>query len=651
MNISESLTKSAEKFPNNEAVVFEGKRYTYAQLNALSIAAAQQLQTAGIEPGDRVAIMLPNAPAFVVWYYGALRIGAIVVSISTRLTQNEVAFMTADCGAKVFVAVTDLMQQVEEGLPECVASRIAVNELGTAASGATLQPATEISPPLSCDPNEPALILYTSGTTGAAKGATLSHNNVRTNVRAFNVCCHMKSSSRILLAVPLFHCFGQNALLNSAFNVGATLVFQRSFDLNESKRLIGEEQVTQLYGVPMMFQLLLEHCEPADLASVNYCFSAAATLPQPICERWLKKFELPIHEGYGLTETSPFASYNHQTEYEIGSIGSPIENVEMKIVDPESGDDCEVGDAGEIVIRGPNVMLGYWNRPEDTANAIQNGWFHSGDIGHQDQQGHFYIGDRVKDMIAVGGLKVYPAEVEAVLLECEGISQVAVVGFPDEVFGEQVVAFVVYSDTADEGKTSQTISQLTKERLANYKRPRQLITVDKLPRNPSGKILKTKLREMAPQYELKNRPAFADSKRPPSLRKKLAATHEASRPTAAVQFVQTVVQEITDSTDPPDPDSRFLEAGLDSLGVVELSSQMQIEVGDEHELPATLVFDFPRIRDLAEFMVQALASPTSKQEAEKPTLNPSAVPADNLRKDVEELSEEEALEQLMKELE
>ena len=376
--------------------------------------------------------MLPNAPSFPVWYYGALRIGAIAVSVSTRLAAGEVAFVVDDSGAKAFVASTGAMLTVEAELPAHAELRLAVDEFGEPTEDAGNDFASaSYQDVYNAEPNEAALILYTSGTTGFPKGATLSHGNVRSNVHAFNHLCNMQPDDNVLVAVPLFHCFGQNALLNSVLNVGGTIVLQQRFDLSETKRLIADQNITQLYGVPMMFSLLLDSCTVEELAGVNYCFSAAATLPIQTGNAWQQKFNLPIHEGYGLTETSPFATYNHRLKFVPGSIGMPIDSVEIKIVDPETGESCSTGEPGEIAIRGPNVMLGYWNRPKETADAIREGWFYSGDIGQLDESGYLYIVDRVKDMITVGGLKVFPAEVERVLLDHDAVSEVAIVGAPD----------------------------------------------------------------------------------------------------------------------------------------------------------------------------------------------------------------------------
>ena len=671
MNICEHLAVTAKLFPEKVAIVFEGQRFTFAELDSLSRSVAQLLTESGISRGDRVAIMMPNVPAFVVWYYGVLRAGAIAVSISTRLAASEISFLVSDCEAKAFVALSDTLTKLKNDLPECIANCYAASDLGEQCDGKPLkQPSTNSEHWIETEPNDPALILYTSGTTGFAKGATLSHMNVRSNVHAFNHLCNMQSTDRILLAVPLFHCFGQNALLNSALNVGATLVLQRKFDPSEAKRLIADENVTQLYGVPMMFQLFQESCQPTDLSSVTYCFSAATTLPIQVGQRWQEKFDMPIHEGYGLTETSPFASYNHRLKFTPGSIGTPIDCVEMKIVSTETGVTCPLGELGEIAIRGPNVMLGYWNRPDDTAEAIKDGWFHSGDIGRQDESGFFYIVDRVKDMISVAGQKVYPAEVERVLLDHAGVSQCAVVGLPDEVFGEKVVAFLVAdgSQNLSGDELTQDVQKIASENLANYKVPREFILIDELPRNPSGKILKTKLREMDNSGITQSQSATQNGTptdsasvasanlRPATLRKQLQQSFAADHTQVSTNFVQNLVQAITDSDELPEPNARFLDAGLDSLMVVEMSSQVQVEVGNETEIPATLVFDYPLISDLAEFLLTTIVADHDQTHdkatnSETAKLRPPHFNTRNSKAEIATMSEEQALEELMKELE
>lgn len=669
MNICEHLTNSAKRFPDKVAIVFEGYSFTYGQLDELSAKAALLLSEGGVNRGDRVAICLPNIPAFVIWYYASLRIGAIAVSISTRLAEKEVAFIVSDCEATAFIAEAMALSRYMEHLPDCVTETFGVSRLFDRCNGKELEraPIAETLKWSDAKPDEAAVILYTSGTTGFAKGATLSHNNVRSNVLEFNRLCDMRPDDRILLALPLFHCFGQNALLNSALNAGATIVLQCGFDLNESIRLIREQEVTQLYGVPTMFQLLKESCENEDLSSVRYCFSAAAKLPVQVSSSWLEKFGQPIYEGYGLTETSPFASYNHHKQYLMGSVGAPIDQVEMKIVDIDTGENCPPGELGEIAIRGPNVMLGYWNRKEETAEVIRDGWLHSGDIGRVDDRGYFYILDRIKDMMVVGGLKVYPAEVERILLDHESVSQAAVVGLPEDVFGEQVVAFVVMPTeaSADFDRLRETLRKHCRDNLASYKVPKHFVPLEEMPRNPAGKVLKTKLRE----YDLSGEkstngtsadelavplPALSSSTPEPTLWNNLRRSYPTNRPQVATEFVQELIQKLSGEEHRLEPGTRFLEVGLDSLMIIEMSSRIQAEVGSRCDLPVTLLFDCPRICDLAEFLIQtyeAHEEPSAQfNNAARQAVSAPAHDFGKMRQEINAMSEDEALEALMREL-
>ncbi len=662
MNICEHLTAAARLLPEKDAIRFEGSSWTYGELARLSAAAADRLTDAGVRRGDRVALMLPNVPAFAVWYYAALRLGGVPVSISTRLVGDEVEHIVRDCEPLAFVAAAGSSAGLGSGDSSRPIEVLETSECGRLCDGKELLAVggEPVSDWVDTEPDDPALILYTSGTTGYPKGATLSHRNVRTNVNAFNHLCGMQPSDRILLAVPLFHCFGQNALLNSALNVGATLVLQRVFEPSATKQLIQQERVTQLYGVPTMFQLLHECCAPEEFSSVRYCFSAAAPLPVEAAQRWQEKFGLPIYEGYGLTETSPFASYNHRVLHRNGSIGTPIDGVEMRIVDTDSGNECPPGELGEIAIRGPNVMLGYWNRPDATAEAIRDGWFHSGDIGRRDDCGFFYIVDRLKDMISVGGLKVYPAEVERVLRELDGVADAAVVGVPDKLLGEQVVAFVILGSADKPGRESAAaaIQKAAHERLAAYKTPTAVLVLDELPRNPSGKILKTVLRERAQASLAEGTTAPREDAAAPRLRELLAKAHPNTRVAAATQYLQELVTSLTQSESSPDPEAGFLDSGLDSLLIVEMSNRLQAELGSDVEVPPTLVFDYPRLVDLAGFLVTAVygeaAAPTGNGRQTSPsgtTESVLTIATADLCSEVESMTDEEADRALLRELE
>ncbi len=294
MNLCRNLIDSARLFPERDAIVFEGEGWTYSELERLSARAARLLLERGARRGDRVGLLIGNVPAFAVWYFACLRIGGVAVAVNTRLTGEEMAFVLSDCGARLLAGTPELLEELGHRRPSTVEVPIVTSSDGRSFEGEKSLASGEF---LEMEPDEPATILYTSGTTGFPKGATLSHRNVCATVHAFNHLCGMRPEDRMLLCVPLFHCYGQNAILNSAFNVGAAVLLQPRFDLNESIRLIREQGVTKLFGVPAMFQMLLEACDSTDLGTLGYCFSAAATLPVQVSQRWMVRFGLPIYEG------------------------------------------------------------------------------------------------------------------------------------------------------------------------------------------------------------------------------------------------------------------------------------------------------------------------------------------------------------------
>ncbi len=330
------------------------------------------------------------------------------------------------------------------------------------------------------DRDDPAAILYTSGTTGKQKGAVLSHGNVVSNMNSTGHLLRIDPTDRLMLFLPLFHCFGQNFIMNTAFTSGATLVLHRRFVPEEILASIGANGVTMFFAVPTVYiGLLNAGVEPEQLAGIRYYFSAAATMPVEIATRWQERFGLPIFEGYGLTETSPFASYNHEWAHRPGSVGTPIEMVEIRVVDAD-GQEVGRGEWGEIVIKGPNVMLGYWNRPEDTAAALRGGWFHTGDIGYMDADGYVFLVDRVKDMINAGGFKIWPREVEEVLYRHPAVKECAVVGVPDPAHGEAARAVVVpHPDVHVDGMRAS--KPTAAKHLAVYKVPREFEFTAELP--------------------------------------------------------------------------------------------------------------------------------------------------------------------------
>jgi long-chain acyl-CoA synthetase len=495
MNIAHHVERGHRLYPNKIAIVYEDKSYTYKQLDRLVNCTANALRGLGIAKGDRVALYLPNIPEFAIAYLGILKIGAIAVSLNVMLKSAEVSYILNDCTAKAIITTeSGRLQVAEADLPHLQHILIAEGVVNQDIDFADLiANASPMSRAVAMGWHSPASIVYTSGTTGFPKGATLSHGNIISNISAHNHCCGMNKNDRLLLYVPLFHCFGQNAIFNAGLNVGATIILQRRFDLEGVLKSIGKYQATMFFGVPTVFiRFLHQDISKYNLSSLRYYFSAAAPMPGEIAKMWQDKYQKVIHEGYGLTEASPCASYNHNLKYKFGSIGAPIANVQMQIVDA-NGDPVSPGELGEIVIKGPNVMLGYWSRPQATQEVIKNSWLHSGDIGRMDEEGFFYIADRLKDMINVSGFKVYPTEVENVIYKHHAVAEVAIYGVPDPIKGEIVKASIVSKPGSQ--ITESEIAEFCTQRIAAYKIPHQIQFVDSLPKNPTGKVMKRFLRD------------------------------------------------------------------------------------------------------------------------------------------------------------
>jgi long-chain acyl-CoA synthetase len=494
MNIAEHVQRGAAAYPDRIALVFEERTWTYRELDVESSKAAGRFAADGMGRGDRIALLLPNTPDFAITYLGILKLGAIAVSISTAWKHDEIHYVVKNCEPRAIVTTADLQQNV----PADAVERVYVCDQQFAAALASAEP---VARACAMQPGDSAVIVYTSGTAGNPKGAVLSHANVVRNIEAKQRYLGIRGDDRGLLFLPLYHCFGQNAIFNAMLNAGAAVVLHRRFDLDQVLQSIAAHRVSMFFGVPANYIVLLSRLPFAQLATVRYWFCAAAPLPLEVEQGWRKAFGAPIFQGYGLSETSPFASYNHLTDYRPGSIGTPIEGVEMKIVEPTSGAPCGAGERGEIVIRGHNVMLGYWGRPEDTARVIRDGWFHTGDIGRCDDDGYFYLEDRLSDMIISGGTNVYPAEVENVLHGHPAVAEAAVYGTRESLLGEQVRADVVLRQGAS--VSADELRRYCRQRLAEVKVPAVVRFVAQIPKSPTGKILKRVLRQEAVEQKLK----------------------------------------------------------------------------------------------------------------------------------------------------
>lgn len=493
MNIAHFVAATARAYPDREAVRYEGTAYSYAELDMLSARVAAGLRAAGTQRGDRVALFLPNRPEFILAYLGAARIGAIAVSLNQQLKRDEVRHILADSAASLIVTDTLRSAQVPADLPSLKHVVLCGQDGGKADRFAAWLASTRpLEEPVMAEPDDELALLYTSGTTGFPKGVTLTHGNVCFAADEVVRYCDTTAEDRLLLVVPVSHCYGQNLVLNHALRAGATLVLLTGLDPGQLLDTIERERVSMLFGVPAMYASLLDACtDPARLRSVRYCKSGAIGLPEKLAAAWFERFGLRIHQGYGLTESSPLASYNYSPQSLPNSIGRPVAGVEMRVAD-EDGCEPGLGDPGEILIRGPNVMKGYWRKPQETALAIRDGWLHTGDLGWRDRDGNFYVMDRIKDMVNVSGLKAYPAEVELVLNQFPGVREAAAYGIPDAMAGERVGAMLVLQQGHD--PSVQEITAFCRERLAAYKVPEQIQFVTSLPRNPSGKLLRRVLR-------------------------------------------------------------------------------------------------------------------------------------------------------------
>jgi long-chain acyl-CoA synthetase len=489
-NLASLLTDSAARSPERTAIKLDDAELTYAQLDGASAHIAGMLEQHGFQRGDRVGVMLPNVPYFPVVYYGILRAGGVVVPMNVLLKEREVAYYLGDSGARLLFAWGEFGAEARPGAETAGVELIEVAPGFEAQIGAA--PArTELA---DVADDDTAVILYTSGTTGKPKGAELTHANLYGNAKTkLETLIQLSEDDVILGALPLFHSFGQTAAMNAGMMAGACLTLLPRFDPAKALGIMERDRVSVFLGVPTMYNAMLAvpEGERPDTSSLRVCISGGASLPVEVLRAFDGQFGAQILEGYGLSETSPVASFNHPgRERKPGSIGTPIRDVEMAVMD-EVGNELPPGEVGEIVIRGPNVMKGYWQRPDATAEAIRDGWFHSGDLAKMDEDGYFFIVDRKKDLIIRGGYNVYPREVEEVLYEHPAIAEAAVVAVPHAELGEEVGAACALKAGAE--ATPEELQAFVKEKVAAYKYPRHVWLVSELPKGPTGKILKREI--------------------------------------------------------------------------------------------------------------------------------------------------------------
>lgn len=528
--IQEFLTRSATKFPSNTAIHFMGKEMNYQELYESSLKFANYLQTLGIEKGDRVAIMLPNCPQGVIAYYGILYAGGIVVQTNPLYTEREAQYQLKDSGAKAIITLDILYPRISKIMQETDLENLIItgikdylpfpknmiypfiqkkqygfsvkvehrgsNHLFTEVM--KVGKAEKITSPVDFE-NDLAMLQYTGGTTGFPKGVMLTHKNLVTNV---TMCKHWlyeceDGKERVMGILPFFHVYGMTTVLVLSVMQANTMILLPKFDVETALKTIDKQKPTLFPGAPTIYIGILNspNLSKYDLSSINACISGSAALPVEIQEKFESVTGGRLVEGYGLTETSPVTHANlvYTDKRVKGSIGIPWPDTDSAVFQMDSTEPLPVGEVGEIAVRGPQVMKGYWNRPEETDMTIRDGWLLTGDLGYMDEDGYFYVVDRKKDMIIAGGFNIYPREIEEVLYEHETIQECVVAGIPDPYRGETVKAYIVLKE--GHTITEDELNEYCRTKLASFKVPRFYEFRDELPKTAVGKILRRTLIE------------------------------------------------------------------------------------------------------------------------------------------------------------
>ncbi|QDI90506.1 long-chain fatty acid--CoA ligase [Salicibibacter halophilus] len=508
-SLPQMLLEKIEKYEQHIALSFQGQEITYEQLGAMVTAFASGLQGEGVQKGDRAAIMLPNSSQYVIAYYGILLAGGIVTQINPMLTERELTYILNDSGAETIVVQDDLYHKVKAVQNQTklknvivvnLLARVTYNEPAYMFDDFLDRGAHQVSQ-VAIDPAEDVAVLqYTGGTTGRSKGVMLTHNNLMANIIQIYEIFNEELSfgrERVLTVIPLFHVYGMTNGMNLAIFLGATNIMLPRFELQDVLETIKQSKPTMFPGVPTMYIGLLTHPE-ADkygLDSIRICNSGSAPMPVELMKEFEQKTGAMIAEGYGLSETAPTTHVNPLfAERKTGSVGIGLPSTDYKIVDTNTGQKIiNHGDTGEIIIYGPQVMKGYWNKPKETQQALRDGWLYTGNIGHMDEEGYLYIVDRKKDMIIASGYNVYPREVEEVLYEHSAVLEAAVVGVVDDYRGETVKAFIVLRE--GESTNEQEIIAHSRKYLAAYKAPHYVEFREELPKSNVGKTLRRSLRD------------------------------------------------------------------------------------------------------------------------------------------------------------
>lgn len=513
MNLVSRVLETAKEKPEKIAYHFEGQDTSYGEFDASVAKFASSLQEMGIGRGDHVAFLLGNTPHFLISLYATMRIGATAIPVNPIYTPDEISYIILNSDAKAVVALDLLLPLVEQAAgafptvehyiiceteqetPQKLAALPAGLKEKVHAFSQLIAKGSIECDPVSLDENETAIILYTSGTTGGPKGAMLTHKNIYSNARDIGEYLGFVEDDRVVATLPVFHVFALSVVVNAPLLTGATIILVPRFSPGDVFSIVKEQQATVFAAVPTMYNFMYQYPDgkSEDFDSIRLAISGGSSLPVALLHNFEDKFDVRISEGYGLSEASPVTCFNPLDRERVpGSIGTSIVNVENKVVDTD-GNEMPDNEVGELVVRGPNVMKGYYKMPEQTDEALKGGWLYTGDLAKRDENGYFYIVDRKKDLVIVGGYNVYPREVEEVIYEHRDVVEAAVIGIPDADFGEEVKAYVVLKEGTS--VTEEELIAFCAKKLAKYKIPKHITFTDDLPKNSTGKVLKRSLKD------------------------------------------------------------------------------------------------------------------------------------------------------------
>lgn len=629
-NIARNIEQNCRLSPNKDALHFVGKKLSYQELNAISSRVASGLTQLGICSGERVAVYLPNIPFFITAYFAIQKIGAVAVIVNSALTAREAAYILNDSRSTVFMTTEGLRKRVfGEEFPHL--QHILSTESYTGKDIFPINSAADNAQPdfvaKGMLPDDPSSILYTSGTTGFPKGAVISHGNILFDARTTAYMFRLHPDDRVLLFSPLSHSFTLSAGMNACFQVGAAIILHKDFDPETILQSIEEDKITCLFGSTPVYTVLLEKAEPEQMRSVRFYISGGTSMPSELSRKWREKFGRDIYISYGLTECSQ-CCFNHFLKVKIGSVGTPTEGTDIKIID-ENGQELPPDRSGELLVRSPKTISGYWNRQEETAEALRGGWFYTGDIGRKDEDGYIFLTDRKKDMINVGGQSMYPSEVETVLCQHEAVADAAVYGACSLVMGEQVYAAVVLKPGTEKGQAIENELIIhCRLQLADYKMPSRIIFMQELPRAASGKLLKRKLRQQAEEYAIEQIPA-----------RKTAAIFSAEEIEGWI--LEWVTEELQFSLENLKKDNKFSEYGLTSVMTINLMRDLGSRAGQAVD-PVT-AWHYPTAALLSHYLAEQWNGGSQNKFVEiRPVSRNRDIPLSFVQEDVWNLSKSES---------